>query len=441
MSETRKTGRILPRNYGIRLQKRFGHFDMFIPPSSYILAQLMLETPEEIRRRILDYAKRNERNPEEVKEEFVKAILKREGTKNILNNSRRTESRQTHNLALQSVKRHGRGFEGRVKSKGREWDDKFVREGYYKFYLVTTEQRRGEINIGYPGSRTETLDNLFSEGKFRQATAIGVHLAVPEIALYWDNKQNTPQRANMTGLFPADREPTPELPFTFNFFKRPDEMSEKEKSLHSFLTDLIMDYYLEEKSQFELSVDALRNPEIYSETLIEAIKSPQDLATFKVMRQKEEEVSRGKISPTQDRRYGAVTSLVESIKGYLENHWHCHFSGYCREFVGTPWETIAQRFEPRNTGPVYSIVTGEEHPPIIVARQLSKKATDWWNSTDKLQTENLSQKLGIKYKTIDDVTRDDSDTKVLLPDTSLKGSGIQIPQNLQKEYDELRRAN
>ena len=73
MSETRKTGRILPRNYGIRLQKRFGHFDMFIPPSSYILAQLALETPEEIRGRISDRAERNGRNPEEVKEEFVKA--------------------------------------------------------------------------------------------------------------------------------------------------------------------------------------------------------------------------------------------------------------------------------------------------------------------------------------------------------------------------------
>jgi len=439
MSETRKTGRILPRNYGIRLQKRFGHFDMFIPPSSYILAQLALETPEEIRGRISDRAERNGRNPEEVKEEFVKAVVKREGTKNILNNSRRTESRQIHNLALRSVSRQGRVFEGKVKSKGREWDDKFVREGYYTFYLVTAEQRRGEINIGYPGSRTETLDNLFSEGKFRQATAVGIHLAVPEIAFYWDNKENTPQKANMTGLLPADREPTPELPFTFNFFKRPDKMSEKEKRLHSFLTDLIMDYYLEEKSQFELSVDALKNPEIYSQTLVEAIKSPQDLATFKVMRQKEEEVSQGKISSTKDRRYGAVTSLVESIKGYLENHWHCHFSGYCREFVGTPWETIAQRFEPRNTGPVYSIATSDEHPPIIVARKLLKKATDWWNSTDSLQTTTLSEKLGIKYRTTDDVTRNDSRTTLIIPDKSLKNSGIHIPQNLQTEYDALRR--
>src|SRR3989338_3039201 len=135
MLETRKTGRILPRNYGIRLQKRFSHFYMFIPPSSYILAQLALETPEEIRRRILDRAERNGRSPEELKEEFVEAVVKREGTKNILNNSRRTESRQIHNLALRSVSRQGRVFEGKVKSKGREWDDKFVREGYYTFII------------------------------------------------------------------------------------------------------------------------------------------------------------------------------------------------------------------------------------------------------------------------------------------------------------------
>lgn len=440
MSESRKTGKIIPRNYGIRLQKRFGHFDMFIPPSSYILAQLMLETPKEIRTRLSDWAERNGRNFEEVETEFVNAVVKREGTKNILNHSRRTESKHAHNLALQSVKRRGRIIDGRVKSKGREHSDNFVREGYYKFYLVGLEQRRDEINIGYPGSRTETLDNLFSEGKFKQATAVGIHLAVPEIALYWDDKLNTPQRANMTGLFPADREPTPELPFTFNFFKTRNKMSEKEKELHSFLTDLIMDYYLEEKSQFELSVTALANPEIYSQTLVDAIKSPQDLATFKVMRQKEEEISK-KIPSTQDRRYAAVTTLVEAIKGYLENRWHCHFSGYCREFVGTPWKTIAQRFEPKNTGPVYSIVTSEDHPPIIVARRLLNKATDWWNSTDKLQTETLSEKLGINYKTIDDVTRKDSNTKLLTPDISLKDSGISVPQNLQEEYDELRRAN
>ena len=48
---------------------------MFIPPSSYILAQLALETPEEIRGRISDRAERNGRNPEEVKEEFCKTVL------------------------------------------------------------------------------------------------------------------------------------------------------------------------------------------------------------------------------------------------------------------------------------------------------------------------------------------------------------------------------
>jgi hypothetical protein len=422
-----RTGLILPRSYGLRLAMPQSMPDVFISPASYILGQIMLETPGEIRNRVRDWADRYGKNYEESLDALVDGVLKREETKNILNFSRKTESRQVHELTLQNMRHYGGNFTGEVKSKGRE--------GYYSFSLPEPHQRR-DCNISYPGARVGNDDNLWNEGKGKNMSVIGVHLAIPEIALAMDYETRMSQRANMTGLAPKDRKMSfvPNLPFTFNKFKSPGQMSENELVQYRLVTDLFMDYYTNGISQYDLSIVALKNP-IFSEELKKAIFHPKDRARFKVLRQREEEKKKEDLSTAEARHYASVVKLLDGIKTYFEKEWDYVPSGYMREFPDSDWETVARRFEPKGEGPVYSVsVVGKV--PVLVRRYLDHRTDKWVDSSDN-RFHPLKRLRG-KYNSIDDVTRRDSVTEVVLPDKPLKKAGIYIPQNLQEIYDSLR---
>jgi len=404
----RKTGEIIPRDYGIRLD--LPGKDLFIPPSSYVLAQLALETPIEIRTRIADFAERNNLGKTRLEREFKEAVRKREGSLNILNFSRRTKTRRTNTVF--KIRREATRFTGTVKSK---------EEGEYEFSLPLPNSR-SEINMGYPDARATTEDNLYNEGKGRMAV-IGFHLAIPEIAIYHDSKSNISQNNNMTGLYPSQRNTgrrLPELPFSFHDFDYPN----------SELTDLIMAYYLDDLSQFELSKRVIANQALFSRELTKAISSPLDLALFKVIRQKEREIGIEKGS-LESRRLGSITTILDNLEDYFKSQGY-YPAGYSREFAGTEWETIARRFEPRKHGPIYSIVVGE-HPPLIVKRNLGDK-----RPFEVLESDIPPENRVGWYKSIDDVTRRDSITEVILPDLKLESAGYKVSQTLKQEYESLR---
>lgn len=432
-TEKRKTGKILPRNYGLRLSMPREAGDVFVAPTAYALAQVMLETPQEIKTRIQDWVQfRGEGNRRKIEGELRDAVMQKEGSLNVLNLSRRvSEHQDPEKLILTNMKHHGAVFTGSVRSK---------EEGKYAFSLREPPKFRA-INISYPGSRVETLDSLYNEGKGRDIVVIGAHQAIPEIALYLDAHSRISQRSNITGLLPSEREMNsklPELPFTFNFFKTPDKMNKGELEKYRTVTEILLDYYIEGKSQYELNKKALQNPRILSPELVKSINYHTDPAQFKVLRQREEEISKSKLTSDEDRRYAATTNMIKKIGAYLERNRQCYPAGYSREFIGTPWETVARRFESKGRGPVYSLVTSDEHPPLIVARLLGEKSLMWSKSYDPVQKGHVSEKIGLKYSQLDDVTRRDSQVQLILPDKNLRNVGFSIPFNLQREYDELR---
>ncbi|PIN89894.1 hypothetical protein COU60_02255 [Candidatus Pacearchaeota archaeon CG10_big_fil_rev_8_21_14_0_10_34_76] len=429
----RKTGEILPRAYGIRISMPRGIEDVFVSPAPYILAQLMLETRSEIRARIKDYAERNKVDETELTEEFVEKVKKRNGSKNILNFSRRTRTRRS-NLALEGLTHRGSRFSGSVKS---------TEEGSYLFTIPEPPAFR-DTPIGFPGAWVNTKDKIYSEEKGKMVV-VGTHLAVPEIALITDEQTKMSQSENMTGLYPTQRQmrsPMPVLPFTFNIFKNLERMTDKERERHSLITDLIMRHYINGATQYEISVEALNHTELLSPELISAIKNPRDRARFKVLRQKEKEFIEGSLTDSEERRYAAITNLVENISTYLkETHGYIP-TGYGREFVGTPWEAIARRFEPpreSTSGLVYSIVTSEGHVPLIIKKQLGNKSHNWQDVNDPMQTLHIAHKIDRTYDIVDDMTRQDCAVTLPSPDKKLRELGIQIPQILQKDYDELRK--
>ena len=433
--EKRKTGTILPRTYGILLD--MPGFATFVSPMQYVLAQLAFETVSEIQERVGDWAVGHGSGLENALKALEVGVLEIEGTKNILTHSRRTLTRQASDLTLRKVRHYGSKFDAEVKSRGDFRDN----EGYRKVSLREPPKIQ-EVVIGYPDNTCSCPDHHYGSFKRKRLNPVCMHVAVSEIALSIDTRFDAPQHGNMTGLLPRQRlmnSPLPALPFTFNFFKEPQSRSEEEQLVWRLATDAIMKYYTQGESQYQLDIELLNNPTIYSKALINAIQGPNDRARFEVLRQKEEEFPIEKLTARQNARHASVTGMLKDIYSYIIKKHSCFPAGLCREFVGTLWETVARRFEPRGRGPVYSVVVSEQHPPIIVARLLGEKTPDWHESYDPVQTDHLAEKIGLgRYSIVDDVTRRTSNVQLRLPDKALRGFGCHIPENLRREYDELR---
>lgn len=440
MVQTRSTGTIAPRAYGVRLFMSPYVESVFVPPHSYLIAQLMLETPDEIRARLTDWAHRNGGSPKDVTESFARAVEKREGSRKILNMSR-FKNRKKLLHVLPDMGRFGAVFSGQVRSK----DDDPKRE-WYQFTIPEPPMRR-EVPISYPGATVETVQNLRAGEKIRGTTYVSPHLAAVELALVHDERTRASQEENITGLTPQDRKMkagTPKLPFTFNFFKDPANLSRKERTLYDLVTDALVTLYLGKGTHYETDVELLGHSEIYGPELTNAVTSPRDLATFKVIRQGEVNRKSEEANTETGRRDASVRTLVNNLELYLERTRKYYSTGYCREFVGTPWEAVARRFQSSTDNPVYSIVTSDNHPPLVVKRDLGHKAAEWVDSRDMAQVQGMRRGadfaafIGVKYESVDDATRRNSTVEIILPDVKLMSREYRVPRNLQAEYDALR---
>ena len=364
--------------------------------------------------------------------------MKREGTKNVLNYSRRTAKRKS-GLTLREMVHNGDRFYGDVKSKG-----KFpLNEGYYEFTIKEPPEKR-DINIGYPGSTVNTPDKYWSDGKKKNVTVVVTHLTVPEIALFNDQMFGLNQDSNITGLSPKERStglPLPEPPFTFNRFTKNYKRNLAALDFNQLITDLIMEYYIDGITQYEMSVRIANEPRLFGAELLKAIRHPGDRGRFQVLRQMEKQIEPE--DSIEDRHYASARALMGRIERViLESRSGYHFTGYMREFPSkdpkNSYESISKRFEPAGRGPVYSLFIFEGIP-IIVKRDLGHKVDDLMSNDGAEQETHPFKRLGRRYSSIDDVTRREATTEIILPDTRLIGQNILVAQNLRDIYDKVRK--
>jgi hypothetical protein len=175
MKNPRETGVILPRYYGLRINMPRGE-SIFVTPMHYALAQLLLESPSEIRLRLEDWAEFNSQNPIEVKSEFVSGVQKKEGTKNVLNFGRRTANRQSQDsMALRKVKAYGNKLTAEAKSKGK---------GNYHAIFIPQPNEHRSVKISHPGAHCECPDASWGEVKGRNSTSICTSLAALDFATF-----------------------------------------------------------------------------------------------------------------------------------------------------------------------------------------------------------------------------------------------------------------
>jgi hypothetical protein len=415
------TGEILPRDYGLMLEMP-GWERVFVSPMKYALAQLLLWNPQEIQGWLSDWAAVNETSYEEAEQSLSKGISKKRD-QGIIDFSRS----QTTKPSILKAKKYGNKIQADVKSKTR---------GHY-FVTIPEFNSTRDINIAFPGATCHCLDRKWGDLNGKKLTPNCVHISALEIALAEDTRTRESVERNITALPPADRESWQEatLPFTFNFFKPDNRYFEGDIEVHRALFDMIMQHYAQGKSHFEVSSEALKNPRIYSPPLAKAIMNPNDRAKFAVFRGKEKET----IHDTPE--LSSTRSALAKLDTYLSEQWQYVQSGYSREFVGTPWEVISRRFVPRGPkvqSPVYSVCTQEGMPPLIVRHQLKHKARKWVNSSDPMPEVPPFARINQPYESIEDATRRNSTTTVILPFSVENGrKGIPISQNLRQLYESL----
>ncbi len=436
----RATGEILPRTYGIMLEMP-GNHNLFVTPMAFALAQIQLERPREIRARISDWAKRNDKNKAEIEEKFRRSAGNEHERDAFLNHSRQPNT--NGKLALKEVRHLGAAFKADVKSRTHK-EGSQDNVDYYHVALHHPLANR-DITIGFPYGECGCEDSRWNSYKKKSVTAECVHMAALEIALATDVASRAASDKNITGLTPEarkiylDRTSTlahPSLPFTFNFFKPLADCSESQGAQHRMLTDMIMNHFVRKKGHYELNGEALSHIELFSPVLLKALAHPLDRARFAVLKQDKRTITPK--SPAEDRLYGSITEALDKIDARFQTELGFVPVGYVREFVGTPWEVVATRYVEKyrrgGTGLVYSVCAREDVPPVIVCRNLEHKTGNLLDSKDPQPCVHPFARLGKTFPSRDDATRRMSPTRVILPTARGEDKGIKVSANLADFY-------
>src|SRR3989338_2712431 len=333
-----QTGEILARDYGIILYPQ-PHRKVFLSPSKYALATIMLETPGQIRQRLREKAERNSLKFEDLVEELATGVKRRFGSKCFLNSHTRKVIR---NPAL-----YGATITADIKAKSR---------GYYHTSIVFPDS---------PQCGHTQMDCHCKSGYWdgvKRFEEVCTHLAALETAIAYDNKTRAPMTQNITGLPPRKR-PQVVLPFTI------DEHT---------ITDIVWDYCVEGKNHAQINQELLTRAQLYSPQLVQVLTHPRSWARFGIVRQKERTYEEGN-NPEPNAYYSAVKSVEAQITKLLTKRGFIR-EGYAREFTGTPHQVVVQRF--RQGHEVYHLCIKEDLPPVLVRRFLGSRASDFYHSTD-----------------------------------------------------------
>ncbi|HLC46868.1 MAG TPA: hypothetical protein VJI75_03950 [Candidatus Nanoarchaeia archaeon] len=408
------TNEIIPRNYGITLHSPYNK-RLFLCPSQYMLGHLTLETSAEIRARLHEYSERKGIPYRKLSSDFRAKVMRREKGTGIIDLSRR--------LALKEVNRYGGKISAQVLSKS----------GVDHYPVNISDAQRfpsGRLppGIEYHDSKCSCESAFWADVKEIDISC--PHISALEIALVSDN--NSPKdsaKRNITGLTKKARGDFNELPFALS---RIGAFSNGRIAIpeQRALTDLMMGYYLENKNQYDIDVEALSDEMMYTPALRAEMLNGS--AVFSVLRQKESAAS--DLSSSEARYQGAVRALVERISSELQTRDY-RSKGYAREFVGTDFESVARRWE--NGVKAYHICTSRENPPLIVVRHLEKKAHDWMRPDDPRQ-DSPFRRIGESYTSIDDASRREGSTQVVIPGER-PDSMLFVPEELKRRYAALKR--
>lgn len=407
-NESVATGEIIPRDYGLVLTLR-NKQKLFVSPSKYIIARLMLETPGEIRERIQVHSELIHVEYSRLEEMLVDGVVAREGTKNILNFDRKHKKKTVKNVKVYTRD----NVSANIKSKGRR------HSAFYETIINNPSQESGILD--YRGVECECKEDFWNKVKTVDAIMC-VHAATLESSLYLDGQSGLSSRRNITGLFPSKRKNNPSMPFAF---------LEDDEEINRLVTHVLFAYYTDNSSHFNINKFLLSDEDNYSEALQKHFES--DNARFEVLRQKEREVSKDSLTSYEVKFFGSVKVLESRIINDLRHNRGFRKAGYALEFKGSEHEMVAQRFV--NGHEVYSLCIGSGTPPILVHRYLGARVHNWISAKNGVQ-DSPFRMSGEKFTSVDDATRRAGETEIIIPGMRA-GSKFYVQDILKQKYNQL----
>jgi|GEM_PF-2053697 len=402
-----KTGEMTPRDYGVLFYQRRAP-GIFMSPMKQALGQLLLESPSQLQDRIAEFAASRRESAPLTEERFRNGVKRKERGTDILSNDWR--------LAVHNVRRYGNKFTADVHSKGEQ----------------TSYQASLTISTSVPHQRTPgelTIADAYCScddhhwGLVKGIVTLCTHASALEVALAEDQASGKNATLNITGLLPKARAGASGLPFHLwtpaeNYSKGP----------HLRLTELLMEYYVDGKSQYAIDRAVLDDPTIYGSAIKAAITEGK--AAFIVVPQKEQRKRRDEMTETQRRIYAAGRALTNRMVGRLIERGFRN-DDEALEFKGTQFETVARRY--RNGDEIYAICANGEDPPIAVHRFLGSRVEEWWNSAETHPQAEVSPFRRTPYVSVDDKTRREGQTEIIIPGRR-QGAKFFVPKLLQEEY-------
>ncbi len=388
-----QTSQIIPRDYG--LTYKLGEEKYFFSPSKLALATIGLETPAKIRQRLKVKAQKEGMPLKELEEILTTAVQKKDTTKTLLNEN-----------PILEAKKYSNHTHGKIQSKSRVEP--------YDVLIGRQQSTKSSSQILYSSHSCSCPDAFWAEAKNRNVMCI--HEAQMMLAIYKDTHPIISTANSLTGLFPRDRQVI-SLPFNFQNKRLPQ--------LDELVTDVLFYYYVEGKKHYEINRKLLENPQIYSFFLTNAIQSGDDVQ-FEVLRQKEKQITSD--SKHTQEYFAAANALQKRAASMLKQRGF-NSTGYSIEFKDSENETVTKRFQNKNE--VISLTTTHLTPPMLIRKYLGAKSQNIFGDQNSPQT----LVPNTQYVSIDDNTRRESLTQILLPTDP--EFNLFVPQIIKNRYSAI----
>ncbi len=380
------TGEILPRDYGIVVRRR--RRAIFLSPTKFALGLALLESPDDLERRIRRHSEITGQNFRDAKKIFRESM------------NRRSPRIFSGGRAIESVALYGAMY------------DAFVRSQKNSSPHHVTMTVMDDNHLGHYDASCDCGDYVY--GQANGFSIICPHISALALALDIDDGSGKSSSENLSGLLPRDRRRIPKIPFMY--YSRDSDQG---------MTQILWKLLVEKKSQYEINRSLLSEQPIHASWVREAVRDFYDRARYEVLRQEEKEAS-------YDRLSASVRTLVEKLCESLQKQEYIP-QRYVLAFKGTSYESVARRF--RKGDVVYDVVSSRKLLPLIVRKILHRKSSDVWHGNDSVKIHPYSRH-GKDRVNVDDSTRRICDESVIIPLMHEKLSNL-VSQEVGREYEKV----
>lgn len=315
------------------------------------------------------------------------------------------------NDVIQDAQFWKRGLSGKVRRKANSRGDRNFRHTSIGNPLLTPS---GGLAINRV--MCECPNAFFEDGKERAIETLCYHAALLNTAFYLSLRGDRD-----LVKFKFGKPSNPAIPFHLT----PNDL----ESARFLDMDTLVAYYILGNNLFSIDRKLSRLGYLHFSRAVETMVRDGNMR-FEVLRQELKKTDK-------DTPYiAAVDSLLKRMRGaLLEDEFRR--VGYVLEYEGSRYETVGERY--RKGDLVISLVYSERLPPHYIIKELGQRV-DLYGDEKVVVQEHPFSRINRKERTIDDSTRRECYSRILLPG-SVRGAKrrLWVPDPVYTEYRRVRR--